>query len=70
MSLFRTLFFQVRLSRFKWYRRWYGGRWERHWIDICRCFIWLPMSSDPARQWPAYSQPCSVGTPIVEDYPA
>lgn len=56
-------------QRFQWYRRWHGGRWERHFIDVCDADIWLPMSNDPARQWPAYRQPCSVGDPVIEDYP-
>ena len=51
---------------FRWYRRWYGGRWERHWIDICESFIWLDMH--PNRKWPEYRQPCSLGTPEIEDH--
>ena len=54
-------------QRFQWYRRWYGGRWERHWIDVCGGFIWLEMH--PERCWPEYRQPCSRGTPTIEDYP-
>ena len=71
-QVFSAFFFQHLLCRFRWYRRWYGGRWERHWIDICCEDIWLPMSNDPARQWrqwPAYRQPCSLGEPLIEDYP-
>lgn len=69
MNIFRFFWFKHLLGRFAWYRRWFGGRWERHWIDICGSDIWLDMSSDPRRQWPAYRQPCSLGTPIIEDYP-
>lgn len=68
-ALFRAFWFQHFLGRFQWYRRWYGGRWENHWIDICGSFIWLPMSNAPERQWPAYRQPCSFGAPLIEDYP-
>lgn len=69
MNIFRASWFRFHLGqRFQWYRRWFGGRWELHWIDICGAYIWLPMSSDPQRQWPAYRQPCSVGAPIIEDY--
>ena len=57
------------LSRYRWYRAYSGGRWERHFIDICGTYIWLQMSPNPARQWPAYRQPCSVGVPEIEDYP-
>ena len=67
MKPFRAFFFKSNLSRFQWYRRWYGGRWERHWIDICGSFIWLNMR--PGRCWPDYRQPCSHGTPTIEDYP-
>lgn len=56
-------------QHFQWYRRWYGGRWEQHWIDICGAYIWLEMRPDPKYQWPAYRQPCSYGTPLIEDYP-
>jgi hypothetical protein len=67
MNLFNMTFFYVRLARFQWYRRWIGGRWEKHHIDICNAFIWLHMS--PERCWPDYRQPYSVGTPVIEDYP-
>ena len=68
MSLFRAFWFKHFLGqRFQWYRRWFGGRWERHWIDICGSFIWLDMHRD--RKWPEYRQPCSFGTPEIEDYP-
>lgn len=67
MSFFRAFFFKYHLARFQWYRRWYGGRWEYHFIDICRASMWLDMH--PARCWPAYRQPCSVGSPVIEDYP-
>lgn len=67
MSIFRAFFFKCRLNRYQWYRRWHGGRWERHYIDICHCFIWLEMT--PPKCWPAYRQPCSVGAPLVEDWP-
>ena len=38
-----------------------------NYIDVCHAAIWLPMH--PKRCWPDYRQPCSVGTPIIEDYP-
>ena len=66
-KLFRSFWFKHPLARFQWYRRWYGGRWERHWIDICGSCMWLDMH--PERCWPAYRQPCSFGTPENEDYP-
>lgn len=49
MNFFRRFWFQHFLGqRFQWYRRWFGGRWELHWIDICGSDIWLSMSNDPA----------------------
>ena len=66
MKIFRTFWIKHWFSRYQWYRRWYGGRWEYHWIDICCSAMWLEMT--PPRIWPAYRQPCSVGTPIVEDW--
>jgi hypothetical protein len=67
MTIFRMFWFQHLLSGFRWYRRWYGGRWEFHCIDVCQSSMWLPMVRP--RVWPEYRQPCSVGAPIVEDYP-
>lgn len=55
------------LCQFRWYRRWYGGRWEYHYIEICHSDMWLDMT--PPRCWPVWRQPCSFGTPTVEDYP-
>jgi hypothetical protein len=63
-----TFWVQHWFSRFRWYRRYIGGRWEYHFIDICTASMWLPMN--PQRCWPEYRQPCSVGAPIVEDWPS
>ena len=65
-KLFTSFWFSHYLCRYQWYRRWHGGRWEYHFIDICHAHMWLNMHPD--RKWPEYRQPCSVGTPIVEDY--
>lgn len=65
--LFRTFWLRHWLCRHQWYRRWYGGRWEFHWIDVCGAAMWLEMT--PPNCWPEYRQPCSVGAPIVEDWP-
>lgn len=67
MNLFRTWLFKYLLGRYQWYRRWFGGRWEHHWIDICGNSMWLDMH--PERKWPEWRQPCSHGTPTIEDYP-
>ena len=55
------------LSDYQWYRKWYGGRWEYHDITICHAQMWLEMRQDKC--WPEYIQPCSLGVPIIEDYP-
>ncbi len=69
MKIFRAFWFKYYLGQhFQWYRRWYGGRWERHFIDVCHTHIWLDMRKD--RCWPDYRQPCSVGEPIIEHYPS
>jgi hypothetical protein len=65
-KLFTSFWFKHHLCRYQWYRRWHGGRWEYHFIDICCSHMWLDMHSD--RKWPDYRQPCSVGAPVVEDY--
>ena len=65
-KLLTSFWFSYHLRRYQWYRRWHGGRWEYHFIDICRSHMWLNMRPD--RKWPDYRQPCSVGAPIVEDY--
>lgn len=65
--VFMSFWMKHFLSKYQWYRRWHGGRWENHWIDICGSFIWLDMRKD--RCWPEYRQPCSFVTPIIEDYP-
>lgn len=67
-AIFRMFWFKYHLCRFRWYRRWYGGRWEYHWIDICGCAMWLDMRPDKC--WPDYRQPCSFGTPVIEEYPS
>lgn len=55
------------LWAFQWYRRLYGGRWERHYIDLCMADIWMPMAAN--KKWPEYVQPCSLGPPVIEDWP-
>lgn len=63
---FRSFWIMHHLSKYQWYRKWYGGRWEYHCIDICHGFLWLHMT--PPNVWPDYRQPCSVGAPVVEDW--
>lgn len=58
---------RVHLSRFQWYRKWYGGRWEYWFVEMCMSAMWLNMRRTYC--WPEHG-PCSGrGTPIIEDYP-
>ena len=66
MKVFRLFWFKYFLCRYQWYRKWFGGRWENHYIELCKSDMWLDMHPD--RKWPEYVQPCSRGTPIVEDW--
>jgi len=65
-KLFRRFFFKHWLCKYQWYRKWYGGRWEYHFIHICCGSMWLDMT--PPRVWPDYVQPCSMGAPKIEDW--
>lgn len=53
------------LSRFRWYRRWRGGRWQRWWIDT-------PVASDMwfhNPDWGRDDRPgLGRGIPDEEDY--
>ena len=63
---FRLFFFKHLLSRFQWYRRWYGGIWEYWYIEMCYNSMWLDMS--PEHCYPK-QYPCTGrGTPIIENY--
>jgi hypothetical protein len=55
------------LSRFQWYRKLRGGRWELHYIDWPVCSdLWLPMKDE--RRWPISRPSLSRGIPLVEDW--
>lgn len=64
MPSWLRIFFKYPLSKFQWYRKWYGGRWERWYIEVCHSDIWFHEKSLYKGQ-----RPCSArGTPIIEDY--
>lgn len=49
-------------SNFKWYRRWYGGIWEKWSIDYPVCSdIWMPRDTIKSN-----SPPLGRGTPKIE----
>ena len=61
---FRGHFWRVMLSNRQWYRRWYGGRWERWNVDYPVCsLIWHWDCVEGERPGPL----CR-GRPTVEDY--
>lgn len=51
-------------SKYQWYRKFYGGRWELWWIGICASAIWLDMRSDLPDD---YRQPCSEGQRMARE---
>jgi hypothetical protein len=62
--MFRRPFWRVWLSKYRWYRRWYGGRWEKWCTDHPVCSdIWYNDCVEGER-------PCVLcrGTPVIEDY--
>lgn len=67
VRVLRSFWVRWHLRNWQAYRRWYGGRWECHYIEICASAIWLEVRDD--RKWPEYRQPCSRGTPTIEDWP-
>lgn len=61
------------LSRFKWYRKLVGGRWELWSSESCKCTIWYHFedktgNSDRSLN-PQKPNPDCRGTPFVEWYP-
>ena len=57
------------LARFAWVRRWYGGHWERCWIDVPGgAPLWLPVErcSYPEGGRP---DPLLRGPATCEEYP-
>ena len=56
----------VGCTQFRWYRRLYGGVWERWWIDApFHSFIWVDL--EEPTEGKALS-PMVHGRPVVEDY--
>ena len=50
-------FFKKHLSKFKLYRKWYGGIWEYHYISLCDGKVWI--STEYPYTWPDYTMPFS-----------
>lgn len=65
-QLLMSSWFRHSLDKYRWYRKWYGGRWEFWCIDILPCPVWL--HKDPAACWPKHKQCCGIGEPVVEDW--
>lgn len=66
-SFFRVWFVRTSLDGFAWYRKWYGGRWERHYIEFTHSCIWY--ARDKGKAWPESTFYGSRGTPLIEIYP-
>lgn len=69
MNLFCYWLIRSFLSKYRWYRRWYGGRWECYWIEATGSFIWHDMPRNPLYWYPSTRPVESRGTPEIEDYP-
>jgi len=46
-----------------WVRRLFGGKWELHWIDPCKAFLWLQVEEF------GEFVPCSTGCYAEEEHP-
>ena len=54
-------------GEFRWFRRWWGGRWELWYVDVPVCSrIWHWREQPLKRDRP---NGLCRGTPTVEDYP-
>ena len=52
------------LTRYQWFRRWVGGRWELWCIPVCNALVWLQIADDqPDDRY----QPCSSGPRIARE---
>jgi hypothetical protein len=66
-TLFTSLFFLVLLRRYRWYRRWHGGRWELWYVDFPICEpIWHEIEDRQLRE--GYRPGLCRGTPAIEDW--
>lgn len=55
------------LSKFRWGRKFLGGRWELWYIGICHSKVWLRIAESAPDD---LYQACSIGPRIArEDYP-
>lgn len=51
------------LLRYRWFRRWVGGHFERWWLDVpVTAELWL-------RRAHGTRPPLGRGTPVCEDWP-
>lgn len=58
---------QWMLSNWRWYRRWYGGRWERWWVDCPVCSMCWHTGN--LQRYDGRPSPLCRGTPVVEEWP-
>ena len=62
-----SIWFKSFFSKYRWYRRWYGGRWELWWVQSFWSDFWHDVSVDKCH--PEYRPRDCFGTPTIEDYP-
>jgi len=57
------------LSHYAWVRRWYGGHWERWYVDFPVCStMWFPVERCSYPDG-LLAFPLLKGSPTCEDYP-
>ena len=64
--LIHNAFAKSHLAQYQWYRKWYGGYWERWYIEMCHSLIWLDVPRQFA--YPDYCPGSGHGIPEIEDY--
>lgn len=61
-------FLRIFLSEYRWFRKWYGGKWFQTHVDFPVCsFMWLSVPDDAEPG--IYREPLWRGTPNVEVWP-
>lgn len=53
-------------SGYRWARRLIGGLWEEYWVELCKAFIWEPVTRWSYDQW-STPTPASVYPPRARE---
>ena len=63
----RRDWFMFKLCMHRWYRKWYGGRWEEWFVGDFFTPMWFHVK--PYKHWPKHTPALGVhGSPTVEVY--